>query len=353
MKKLYIILLLLCFVFLTACISEKQVSGEIIERSLDEDVGIVSFVIQTDAGEKVGILMTDETWVLPLSGIVTDDDFRFKEQDGIIVSISYEGSARSLTTKSGEVINAYNAKSVNISEIKMQDTFTLSDNTSVYLWDGGDSTYYKLNDGTKLLWEQKAHGPDNTYVMGIESYDDLSETAKSKVLAYYEEQGLLYNVQDELERAYAAYLSCEDKAEFKAYVVGQEVAPTASNSRVMYFLTSVTLPIDGDNCTELRVGAAFNRETGEQINAWDLFSCDEHEVKQTMLDIADITDPALRAEIETAFRPEYLLVFPDNLEVCFPQGSLPSQKFSYALGLDYDARLSKILYDWAIPKNTE
>lgn len=61
MKKKLFGSLLLCLCFLTACSREQQVSGEIIERSMKEDSGIVSFVIQTDSGKEIEILMTEET----------------------------------------------------------------------------------------------------------------------------------------------------------------------------------------------------------------------------------------------------------------------------------------------------
>lgn len=120
----------------------------------------------------------------------------------------------------------------------------------------------------------------------------------------------------------------------------------------MYFLTSVTLPVDGNICTEQRLGAAFDRETGAYINALDLFSCEENEILEQIFSIAGISDLTLQAEIRAAFQPEYIVFFPDNLEVSFPQGALASQEYAYQIGLDYDDRLTSILYDWAIPQST-
>lgn len=62
-----------------------------------------------------------------------------------------------------------------------------------------------------LLAVTDSSGPDNCYVGGIESFDDLSETAKEKVLAYYEAQGTLYDEEAELERAYAAWQEIRDR----------------------------------------------------------------------------------------------------------------------------------------------
>lgn len=56
----------------------------------------------------------------------------------------------------------------------------------------------------------------------------------------------------------------------------------------------------------------------------ELFSCSEEEAKKAILDIAGIRDPILREEIEAAFKPEYIILFTDNLEVSFPAETLPS-----------------------------
>lgn len=82
----------------------------------------------------------------------------------------------------------------------------------------------------------------------------------------------------------------------------------------------------------------------------ELFSCSEKEAKEALLDIAGISDPELRAEVAAAFKPEYIILFPSNLEVSFPLGSLPSQEHPYSLGLEYDDKLRNILNEWAIPR---
>ena len=45
----------------------------------------------------------------------------------------------------------------------------------------------------------------------------------ASVMSFYEEQGLLYDVQQELERAYADYLDNEDGEEFQSYIVDQSL----------------------------------------------------------------------------------------------------------------------------------
>ncbi|GAU79654.1 hypothetical protein [Fusibacter sp. 3D3] len=234
-----------------------------------------------------------------------------------------------------------------------KDVLKLADGKSIDQLNYFNRTVYQLEDGTELLSVQAPSGPNNVYVGGIESFDDLGEAAQAQVLSYYNNQSLLYDVNIELERAYSNYKNAENKSEFSAYFLSQNIAPTSSNKKVMYFLTSAMLPIEGNHGYEIRLGAAFNRETGEHIGNWELFSCTEEEAKQAMLDIAGIIDPVLRAEMEAAFKPEQIILFTDHLEISFGEGTLPSQVQSTLLALDFEDDLCEILNEWSIPKRTE
>jgi len=211
---------------------------------------------------------------------------------------------------------------------------------------------YKLNDGTTLVRVQNIPRAKDIVVGGLENITDLSKAVKSNILAFYQDQGLFYDLNNELERAYADYQQTKTKSEFSAYMLSQDITLQAFNDSVMYFLTSVTLPIDGSNVEELRLGAAFDRKTGKQINTWELFSCEKNEVIQTILDLAQVTDPVLRAEIEKAFSPENIVMSQNNLEVSFPAGTLPSQENGYGINLDYKD-VGKILNKWALPNHRE
>ncbi len=57
-------------------------------------------------------------------------------------------------------------------------------------------------------------------VGGIENFNALNETAQANVLKFYEAQGLLYDTQAELERAYGAYLELEeDPSQFNTRMI--------------------------------------------------------------------------------------------------------------------------------------
>jgi len=130
--------------------------------------------------------------------------------------------------------------------IAQENIVTFTDGESVDLWrsDHGHFDVYKLSDGTILLEVRDPSGPANTSGGGVEDFDDLSETAQKAVLAYYEKQELLYDVQTELKKAYDEYVSYKNSEQtFNRFLLSQDVSPTCSNDNIMYFITSVSLPI--------------------------------------------------------------------------------------------------------------
>lgn len=340
--------LALCLL-LAACGGEQRVYGQVTERTSGEDGRLASFVVRTEQGKQVGFLVTGETGVFGWVDDVTEDDFLSGNFDGIRVFVFYDSPRRSLTTAAGEKIAAYDARLVDVNEVLFRNAAALSDGTWLDLWDGGPYASYVLPDGTELLQERRPAGPENVHVVSLDGYGDLSEAAQARVSAYYAEQGLLYDLGAELERAYAAYRA-DGGADFNSYTVGQDVSPSASSGQVMYFVTTVTLPIDGYTVTEFQRGAAFDRDTGESLDTGSLFTCDGDTLKRTLL---HDTEPGLRPEMEAAFDPAFLVFFPDHLQLSFPEGSLPSHESSYLLSLEYDEQLRGILRDWAIPDSRE
>jgi len=261
-------------------------------------------------------------------------------------------------TYKGKKIAAYEAVSIDIAGYLSEDTVTLPEGAKVNIWKYYDGVIYTAPDGTELLSVRYPAGPDNSYVSGVESLDDVDETARMRVIEFYEERGLLYDEMAELESAHSAFMKAADTENYRLRFINQDVAPSASNDKVMYFITSVMLPLDGaeeSNATayELRYGQAFDKATGEHINNFDLFSCPPKEAIQRMMDISGVTDPVLREEMEQTFAPECIILFPNGLEVCFNKGTLPSEEHGYMLGLDYDERLLEILQPWAVPDGND
>jgi len=211
----------------------------------------------------------------------------------------------------------------------------------------GSSYKYRLSDGTDLLTEN-TYGPDSVYVLGIESLDDVSDEAKGKIIEFYKQRGLLYDIESEVKRAYEEYLRCSNSDnKFSSFMVDQSVSPTASNENIICFITTVVLSIDSKTGQEIRLGEVFDRNTGEHIDNWHLFSIPESEVRAGFQNIFNIKDTALANEMRNALKAENIIVFPGKLQVDFPQGVLTSQKYSYIVSTEM-YKISDYLQPWAI-----
>lgn len=344
-------LLASCVLILTACGTVQPISGQVVERTTEEDGTLSAFVVETHTGERISLTMTEKTRVFSWVDGVSGQDFAAGTLDGIAVSV-VTGDPADLTAAGSTGLSAYEASEVQITQIRLAEEITLSDGTAVEIWQGSRDNRYKLADGTELLWEQRPVGPGRVHTAGQASLGDLSLTAQEAIQAYYDSLGLLYRTYDELENAYAAYLESGRDPSFDSYLVGQETSPCASSDRVIYFLTSVTLPINGSVATEVRLGAAFDRKPA---NIFPRGTCLPVRRKRpgrpcwTWAQPSDGTD-GLRAEMEAALTPESLIFFPDHLELSFPEGTLPSQSHAFLASVDYETDLGDILQDWAIPR---
>ena len=210
-----------------------------------------------------------------------------------------------------------------------------------------DPEAFRRGQGQELLWVHDPGSPDQSWTAGTESFTSLPAPVQARILEYYQEQGPLYEEQTELERAFRKYRQVPE--DFSPASLRQDTALISSSQGALYFLTSVYLPTDGRYGQELRLGQAFRRDTGEPLEAGDLFLCPPEEIAPRLLELADLSDPALRSEMETAFSDRSLLFFPEHLEIACPAGSLTSQEHSYLLGLDWDEELAALLQPWALP----
>ena len=343
------LLIFSCLILLTAC-SEKDwyFTGEPSDIQLDDEGYLVSLVVTDADGKQTGFLMTERTSIFShVDGMEALDFFR-NPTPGACISVSYDSGKTSLTTSDGKKVSAYPARFITLDNILIPDAATLRDGTSLSLRQWSGTVTYCLPDGTALL---NVHDAVDGAIDSQAVNADLSAAAQEKISAYYEERGLLYSVEDELERAYANIPTHVNGQPVPG--LGQDIYPGVTSERVIYILTTLTLPVYGDpaaNVTEVRLCDAFDRETGEHIDGWDLFACSPEEAVQALLDLAQITDPALRTKMETAFQPEYMLFYPSGLEVFLPKDSLPSAGTAWGFGLDYDDGLRAIFHDWALPE---
>lgn len=223
----------------------------------------------------------------------------------------------------------------------------LPDGARVDLWHTDANSYniYKLSDGTALLAVQGPNALGSVTTEGVDGFDALSADAKRAVQLYFDEQGTLYDVQKELEAAYAAYGT--DWEDWTERVVVQEIRPVASSSRMMSFYTS--LSVNGSPLPDYRLGAVFDRETGKKIELWELFTVSQETAMERLLEGGEIRDPALYAELAAALQPDRVVLFEDCVGVYFPKSLLTTMD-SYEFTVSYDA-LTDVLQPWAIPSD--
>jgi len=215
---------------------------------------------------------------------------------------------------------------------------------------------YKLpDDGIELLREDAPAGPKDVVVGGQAVFSSLSEGAQENIQTYYEQRGLLYDIPTELEKAYAAYQRCQESGkEFSSFQAKQEIYPCGANDTVCYYSTSVTTSYDVQLANELRLCEAFRRDTGEKIEAMDLFTVSQEEAARWFADYYGQYDKdgLLNEEMREAFQPEYVIFRSSGLEVMFPAGTLPSQESATGMYLAYE-EAEDVLQEWAVPDPTE
>ncbi|MCI9643289.1 MAG: hypothetical protein HFF97_00965 [Oscillibacter sp.] len=342
---------------LTACQNEKSVMGSLAEVQTDENGALTALVLESD-GKRTGVLLAEKTQVWPRgSGSWSSQEvmeaFRRDLQPGNELSAWCYSRKEKLETAEGESIPAYWGQSISISGILKRNALTLRDGTSVDVMEEdyhGDDRTYRLSDGTELLRVRDNGGPENHYVMNLESFDDLSEAAKERVRDYYEAQGPLYDELEELEKSYAAYLQLGEA--FSCDWIQQDAVPTASNDKIMYFVSSLTLPQEygGRISYERQSGAAFDRETGEKIDNWELFAVSPEEVRRRFPELCGwVDEPELRQAMGGALDPEWFVFFPEHVSVDFPPGSLPGEGNGYIISLDYKNAPEGFFQPWAVP----
>lgn len=238
---------------------------------------------------------------------------------------------------------ALTASSVQIDAARQPEGLPLADGTSLSVWQASFDREYCAPDGTVLLEERLGGKAADT----LESVPGLTEEAKGNILAFYEAQGLLYDLPAQLERAWAAYSESEG---FDPYTLGQEVNLCAENGTTLWFLTKVTLPLGGGVATEEQFCAAFDRATGKRLAAEDLFTRTGGELAAALLDAAGITDEPRRGELLAAFDEGRVVFRGEALEVFYPAGAVPSEETALILGLDYTGEVKALLQPRALPQ---
>lgn len=349
MKKrlLQLIFLTLCLT-LSACGSRNWISGEVIEATP------TALILESEDGQRTAVLLEKDTFVSGMEGL-DGSSYKSNPHTGVKAQFFPEERAGSVTASDGTEVKAYRTETyIDIYAYLLPDAALLSDGTVLDAWKTGlFGTTYQTKDGTELLRENAPNGPEHHYVGGIEkSFDDLSEAAKPRVAEFYEKQDRLYDLQTELERAWAAYQTNPD--EFSSFLVSQDSSPAAFSEQIFYFRTDLIQTVSGNTVQQTTSCAAFDRETGANIPLADLFLCPEEDIGKRLLALAERdgtgpADPAVKAHMEAAFRLEFLTFSQDSLDLTFPPGSLPGVEHTCVISAAFTEDCKALLQPRAVP----
>ena len=331
MKKLLLLFPLL--LLLTGC-GDKIIYGEVLTVTPKGN-----YIELTLLGKEDIVLADGETMVYSFAGI----------EEGLL---------------SGELIRphitaydlnwtheGYYSDRIYVESVILPDPYVLADGTQLTLRKDYAYTTYFSPDGYDILWEQEPVGPHNVSVGGLPTFDQLNEGTQQAILAHYQELGMLYDLDAQLEFAWKCYQKTEEKPMFQAHHLSQDISPSAANDRLIWYTAYVTRPVGDGTHHQSTTHTVFDRETGDIVNIADLFACDEKALGKRILEIVSMPDTELSREMEQAFRFEYLN-FNNYLDVCFPAGSLISQNTDHFLGIEYQD-LGGLIHPWAIPDPIE
>ena len=240
-------------------------------------------------------------------------------------------------------------------------SYTFSDGVTAEKWKNEKEDVrqylYRLQDGTDLLKLDVALSPEEEIGSELSGFDGFTDQAKEKVRVWYQKQGEVYDLEQELENAYYDYQECNKNGErFTCHEVSQDVTESAEMLDYMVILTAVTTPKKihfdgGTTCNYLT--AVFDRKTGENIDIWSLFAKSENEVKEELAEICSVEDTTVSEEdLMPVMDQSQILIFQDYLEVWFPYGTWERQEFDKGFGFEY-AKIEKLLCDWAVPVKKE
>lgn len=330
----------------------KHLEGVVAEVQTDDSGEITSFVVKS--GKEVRILLTEETTLWPKgAGTWTRTQILNDIRPDTWVDVWYYPHPVRQRVKDQQ-IRAYSANSVYITGELTREVLTFQDGISVDMVEFGElHRLYRLADGTELLRVEVFQRLENAAASGIDESTALSAQAQKKIEAYYETQGLIFNEIEELKNIYASYF--ELGKEFRCVAFYQMTQPAGISERVAYYETGVSFPTEyGSNSySSVTLCAAFDRETGDQINTWDLFAVSEAEVRRRLPELTGwIDDKTLIEEMAEALNPAWIRISSQDISVMFPPGSLPSSENGYLISVDSKNIPEKFLQPWAVPVET-
>ena len=239
---------------------------------------------------------------------------------------------------------------------KQENFMTFPDGSVVSVWNQQDpdmpgsvwedTDIYRLADGTELLRVHATVPVEHVGTAGVDAFETLNAATQDSVKDYFAQQGVLYDIPTQLERAYEAYLEQKENGEdFDPHILEQQIAPTAANESIICYVTTVSLPVAGRNYTEIRCSAVFDRQSGRVLNNWELFQVSEQAAREFLTDAYAEGNPETKEAFASALQPEYITLLSDHIEILLPAEDGKGTTTGLAIGYD---KLQGVLQDWAV-----
>lgn len=172
-------------------------------------------------------------------------------------------------------------------------------------------------------------------------YYNGSEATK-KVCAYFQELGMMEDIDSLLAEAKATYTDSDD---YTARHYRQDTQLTAATDAMWAFNTEITVPYS-DGYTHLEYSNFFDSATGEPMELWDLFSVPKEDAQKKLISYGTgYYDEQLMID---TFNPAFVSFGTEVIMVNYAPGTLMDTSAGYSI--EY-SDLVDILHPWAIPSN--
>lgn len=328
-KRFFMILTLLCALLLTGCGGKKQAIGTVTAY----ENGILS--VQGWDGKAYDFQVDPlQTSIFDLVG---------DGQDPL-----GDGSDRRVQVYYSQKQGKNYAQSILVDSILHRNAMQLSDGTPIDIWERSGSREYCLEDGTVLLVEDSFEKlEDSNGWQELQNSGDFPEAAQQGILGYYSEMGLRYDVPALLENAYLVYDFSE---EFDNAYVSQHSSIEDWNDHIICSKTQLILPQENSNggSESFYEGAVFDRETGEHISNYDLFTITPEELEGYLLDQLDQDGTLDRENIALNLKPEQIVLCQDG-DIAFYLVDKVENGVRGMLQIDLPEKQAKeILKSWAL-----
>ena len=270
-------------------------------------------------------------------------------------------------------------------ELVQENFYTLADGETIDIYAHSDRhKLYRLSNGAVILTESKGAFHD------ILNYEDesynfkeddiflqLDENVQKTILAHYHDMGKLYNIEAELENAYAIYQRRvnegitywtgesdeEGVVRFHGPSITQRTFMTGYNDTFICFATELYKPLpitlqpskedyEVYQTVETLSGdygfaTIFDVKTGEIINQYDMFTLPADKIGETLLSIPNYLSDEERNVMIEKLKPEYISFEKEHLFITYPHESI--DKLGHTIPFEYH-EVQYLLQPWAIPK---